>query len=194
MPIPQPHLQWKLALIALAAALIACNAVTDLLPGDPVATAQAVATQANEVGEAVKTLEAAATELESSGLEATAEAFATQAGVGDVEATVNALATQALAGFGDVPPDIPVVDAETENLFAMEGVVSYSTPMEFAAVVEFYKTGMIEKGWEFVTNGSVETTDAAVLNYDKPDRSAIATISREPVSGKTFVQVLIQTK
>jgi hypothetical protein len=93
-----------------------------------------------------------------------------------------------------VPDDIPVVDAETENFFAMEGVVSYSTSMEFAEVVEFYKTEMIEKGWEYVNAMSVETSDAAVLNYDQPDQSAIVTISRDPATDQTYVQVLIQTK
>lgn len=190
-----PHQRaWAIALIALLFTSLACSAVNDLVPGDPIATVQAVATQAGEVGEAMKTLEAAATEIESSGLEATAEAFATEADLGDLEATANALATEVLAGFGDVPPDIPMVDAETENLFAMEGVVSYATPMDFDAVVEFYKTKMVEKGWEFVRSSSVETTDAAVLNYDQTDQSAIVTISRDSASGKTFVQILIQTK
>jgi hypothetical protein len=191
----QPHQRaWAIALTTLVLATLACSAVNDVLPGNPVATVQAAATQAGDIGEAVKTLEAAATEIGSSGLEATAEAFATEAGLGDLEATANALATEALAGFGDVPPDIPVVDAETENLFAMEGVVSYATPMDFDEVVAFYKTEMLEMGWEFLKDGSVETTDAAVLNYDKPDKSAIATISRDPASGQTYVQVLIQTK
>lgn len=191
----KPHQPvWAVALATLLLASLACSAVNDVLPGNPAATVQAVATQAEDVGDAVKTLEAAATEIGSSGLEATAEAFATDAGLGDLEATANALATEALAGFGDVPPDIPVVDAETENLFAMEGVVSYATSMDFDEVVAFYKTEMVEKGWEFVKDGSVETSDAAVLNYDKPDQSAIATISRDPASAKTYVQILIQTK
>ena len=87
-----------------------------------------------------------------------------------------------------------VVDAELESFFAMESVVSYFTPMDYEEVVDFYKTEMIEKGWEFVENSSVETADAAVLNYDKPDRSAIATISRDTARNLTSVQVLIQTK
>lgn len=183
-----------LVLAVLMLATLACSAVTELVPGDPVATVQAVATQAGDIGEAVQTLEAAATEIESSGLEATAEAFATEVGQGDLEATAEAIATEPLPGLGDVPDDIPVVDAQTENFFAMEGVISYATEMAFDDVVDFYKTEMIESDWEFVDDLSVETADAAVLNYDKPERSAIVTISRDPASGQTYVQVLIQTK
>jgi hypothetical protein len=191
----KPHQRaWAIALTALLFATLACSVVNDLAPGNPVATVQAGATQAGEVGEAIETLEAVATQIDSGALEATAEAFATEAGLGDVEATAATLATEAFAGFGDVPPDIPVVDAETENFFAMEGVVSYATSMDFDEVVAFYKTGMVEKGWEFLKNGSVEATDAAVLQYDKPDKSAIVTISHDPASGQTYVQVLIQTK
>jgi hypothetical protein len=200
-----------LAILALLFATLACNALTDAVSQNPaVATAQVVATQAAEAGELFGTAQALATEANLGDVAATAQALATQANLGDVAATAQALATEAnlgdaaataqaaateaLGSLGTPPPDIPLVEGETKDVFAMESLLTYSTPLAFDEVVAFYKEAMPANGWEFQKDSSLEMGELAVLNFTRSDRSAIVTISVDAANKQTLVNIVIAQK
>jgi len=112
--------------------------------------------------------------------------------LGDLEATVQAFQE----GFGsdEIPPDIPVVDDISEMLFGSKDIVSYTTPMSMDSVISFYQNEMTEFDWEPKEDGTVVTDEAAVLQFEKPGRDAIVTLSVNPQDGYTYVMVTIQPK
>lgn len=180
---------WAVVLLSMATLACTCGLISGLTEaGEGLQTVQAIGTELATTG-ALETVQAVVTE---GGLEQTAEAFATQAESGGFAETAEAIATQSAGGvtFGDVPADVPVLE-DPKDLFGMESIVSYSTSLEYNAVLEFYKKEMPANGWtEDTSQTSVETTDAAVLYYVKDGRTATVTLSTS--AGQTFVQVLIQ--
>jgi hypothetical protein len=93
----------------------------------------------------------------------------------------------------DAPPDIPVLEDKNDDFFGSEGVVSYSTTIPFAEVVDFYKREMPNNNWQFMPAGSTEVDRAARLQYDKPQRLAVANITT--ADGQTiFVHIVIDQK
>lgn len=169
-------------------------------------TAQALATQAGEAGlletaqafateqgpAALATVQAFATEQGPSAI-ATAEAFATQQGP-SLAATASSYATQVAGSIGQLPPDIPIVDGEKDAFIQSLELVSYITALPYEQVVTFYKEQMLPNGWTKVDSGWVETGQASVLRYEKPDRQATVTITRNPLDGRTVVLVTIQAR
>ncbi|MBI3241068.1 MAG: hypothetical protein HYZ49_02090 [Chloroflexi bacterium] len=163
---------WVVALLSIATLACTCGLISGL----------------TQAGEGLQTVQAAATELATSGALETVQALATEAENGGFQKTAEALSTQ--ASGGGAPDDIPVLE-NTQGFFGSADVVSYLTSDEYNSVLEFYKTEMAANGWaEDGTQTSVETTDAAVLYYTKDDRKTIVTISA--AAGQTSVQVLIQ--
>ncbi len=185
------RLGWVVVLLSMATLACTCGLVSGLTEaGEGLQTVQAVGTELATSG-ALETIQAVATQ---GGFEQTAEALATQAESGGFAETAEAIATQSAGGggvtFGDVPPDVPVVE-DTQNLFGSESTVSYFTSLDYNTVLEFYKKEMPANGWnEDTSQTSVETADAAVLYYVKDNRAATVTISF--ADGQTVVQVLIQ--
>ncbi|MCS6909500.1 MAG: hypothetical protein NZM11_02880 [Anaerolineales bacterium] len=169
-----------LAIVALLLATLSCGALTDVISQNPtMATAQAIATEAAKAGELFGTAQAMATEISPDG----------------IAATVQAMATQALSGLSTPPPDIPIVEGvETENVFAMENLLSYSTSLSFAEVVAFYKKAMPDNGWEFQEDGSIEMSELAVLNFTRADRDAVVNINVNPADKQTVVSVVVNKK
>ncbi len=192
----------RVGLIALLAGSLACNAVTNALGGgnaqrDAQATADAVLTEAasqlNGV-EATAEEELATPEatLDLGNLD-TPEVTETEAGGTDNSA--EATATEDTLGFGSAPADIPVMTTGTnENMFASEALVSYLSSESFQDVTNFYKEQMPANDWKAVPESSIETTDAVILTYDKPDRTAIVTLSVDTSSKKTVVLVTLTQK
>lgn len=205
----------------ILAATVACNLLTGI--GEDVRgvrdTAEAIATQAEGFGEqaqglataldsGVETIQAFTTEeapgvLETGraliteaaerGLLETAQAVITEDGSGFL-ATLEAAATQ---GFPTTegPEDIPVVEEATvSDFYASEFLVSYLSSQDFRTIVDFYKQEMPENGWTEVSEGSIETENAAVLNYQKENRTATVTISGNLQAQKTAVQILLGTQ
>ena len=166
---------WAVVLLSMATLACTCGLISGL----------------TEAGEGLQTVQAIGTELATTGALETIQAVVTEGGL---EQTAEALATQSAGGggftFGDVPPDVPVME-DPQGLFGSESTVSYSTSLEYNTVLEFYKKEMLANGWtEDTSQISVETTDAAVLYYVKDGRAATVTLSSS--AGQTFVQVLIQ--
>jgi hypothetical protein len=172
-----------------------------------VQTAQAVSTQVAQTG-LDETAQAVATQLETRGIEGTAramltqelpglaetiQAVATNQGPGLVQ-TAQALATQLASSLGQAPADIPVVEGEKQDYNASDFFVTYSTSLNIAEVLTFYKTEMPNQGWTKIEEGSVETDQSAILNYDKPDRKASVVLSAGAPGGGTIVAITIQPK
>lgn len=192
----------RIGLIALLAASLACNAVTNALGGgnaqkDAQATADAVLTEAasqlNGVeATAEENFPTAEATLDLGNLD-TPEVSETEAGGTDNGG--EATATEDTLGFGTAPADIPVMTTGTnENMFASEALVSYISSEAFEDVASFYKDQMPANDWKAVPESSIETTDAVILTYDKPDRTAIVTLSVDTTSKKTVVLVTIAQK
>ncbi|MBN1667293.1 MAG: hypothetical protein JW862_09390 [Anaerolineales bacterium] len=132
-----------------------------------------MATQAN-VEELSATLEAMTTAMpvDLEGLQATAEAV-----------------TESLQP-GEAPPDIPLVD-ETTNLFTSKDLVSYTTALGYRQVIDFYKEQMPLNEWIALEDDNIETPAAAILNFEKPNRKAVVTISSNPLNAETVVLISI---
>ena len=150
------------------------------------ATLEAYVTQ--EGPEAEATLKALGTKAAESGIYETAQAFVTQEGP-DLLATIQAIATQGLPP-NNPPDDIPLVaQGDLKFLFATEFTVSYQTDLDYQTVLEFYKQEMPANGWEADQEGSVATGYAAMLRYEKIDRTA--TVALGAVSPGQTTSVLI---
>ena len=59
---------------------------------------------------------------------------------------------------------------------------------------EMRREEMVKNEWTLLEDISVIMGDVAMMQYDKPQRTAIVTISKDTASGQTYVQVLIQPK
>jgi hypothetical protein len=202
----------------LLAVTLACNLLSGISEDVRGArdTAQAIATQARGLGDqaqglatafdsGVETLQAFATEeapqvLETGqallteaserGLLETAQARITEDG-SQFLATLEAVATQ---GFSTTegPEDIPVVDESTvSDFYASDFLVSYFSSLDYSTVLEFYKQEMPENGWTEVQEGTLETESAAVLKFEKDDRTATVTLSGDAQGQQTAVQILV---
>ena len=170
-----------------------------------VQTAQTVAT---EVGNSafIETAQVVATQIGDSKFMQTAQAFVTQEAPGLLETaqavitkqgpyvieTAKALATQIPSNSGQAPSDIPIIQGNKEDLFTSKETVTYTTPVEYAKVLDFYKTEMLANGWLKREEGTVETGNVSVLYYEKPGQIATITISKNPANDKTVVLIYIR--
>jgi hypothetical protein len=155
------------------------------------ATLESFVTQ--EGPEAEATLKALGTKAAESNIYETAQAFVTQEGP-DLLATVQAIATQGLQP-NDPPDDIPLVaQSNLKYLYATQSTVSYQTDLDYQTVLEFYKQEMPANGWEFDSQGSVETGNAAVLRYEKIDRTANVALGSVSPGQTTTVLITIFPK
>ena len=85
--------------------------------------------------------------------------------------------------------DIPV-PKDAKQMMSGQGMVIYQVPgMTVEKAVEFYKTELPRKGFEFDEDGSVVDEDAATLMFKGNGLEAIVAIT---VSGKD-VQVMVNT-
>ena len=186
--------KWFLFLIGVLLVSSACNLVSYL---------------SNPVDEAVSEIEELADQIDIEEIEQELETLTTGipsnldelpnlddignlGDLGDLDATVQALQE----GFGsdEVPPDIPVVDEQKEILFGSKDTVSYSTPMELDDVIAFYQDEMPSYDWKPKENGTVIQDGAAVLQFEKPGRDAIVTMSKNQDDGLTYVMIIIQPR
>ena len=191
---------FRVALIALLLAALACNAVTNALGGDPVndaqATADAVLTEAAEaLGDPQATADALQTEAAevfddldepTEDVEPTAEE---DPGAPDEEEPTEAVGE--IPGSGDAPDDVPVFDGNNENFFATADVVTYLADAPYADVVAFYKTEMEANGWTYDATLSTEFGEIAALTYTKDSRTATVSILTDTTTKKTLVAVNI---
>jgi len=135
-------------------------------------TVQAFTTQGAPL---ISTIQAVATD--NPGLELTAKAFVEQE-----------------IPTGEPPADIPIVNPEqVENYFGSSQYIFYTSPMEYAQLLEFYKTEMPNNGWQYLESVSHEYANAAQLNYYKDNRIATINLSMNPLNNTTVVVISIGT-
>jgi hypothetical protein len=203
----------------LAAGLQACDSVTEVeekierLQGTIIAvetslekglelieTGQAIATMV-EGNSLVQTAQAISDKVKESGLLETAQAIATQQGPPLLQ-TVQNFATEqiprlqetakAVATRLPTQADIPVMKGEKTNYQASPKSVAYSINIEYRSVLDFYEQEMPAYGWERIDAASVVNQNGAVIHYKKLDRNAVLSISADPSTDYTIVQITIQ--
>ena len=176
------RLGWVIAVLGLAAMACTCGLVQGLTQaGQGLQTVQAVATQ-------VTTLQAAATEIATSGVVETLQAAATQVATTGALETVQAVGTD--IGLGEKPEDIPIMDG-AENLVSSKEFVTYSVKTDFKTVVDFYKEEMIANGWAEGQN-SLESTGFSTLNYTRDNRTATVAIAGDNASISVIISITSQ--
>lgn len=210
----------SVSVIFLIATAMACNSLTAIGEDyeEVRSTAESIATQAQkmitqaqgiatEIGESetLATAQAIATQ-EGSALIATGQALATQAAEGGFLGTAQAIITQESGGLvatiqaispdafipGGQPEDIPLLAEETRSqFFANASIVSYITSVDLQTAIDIYKTAMPFNGWEAVSEGTVETDSAAILQYTKTDRVATVSLTASPLASQTIVLITI---
>ncbi len=156
----------------------------------------------NPVDEVVSEIETLTTQIPIEEIEENLEALATEipsdfGDIGDLGGLTELAGTMEAYqdGFatGEAPPDIPVI-AENENFLGSRDLVSYQTPLKFPAVLDFYQHEMVVNGWQFQTDDSVITDQAAVLRFAKPNREALLTLGYNEANNNTVVLITIELK
>ena len=209
MKIPIPR-QLFTGIVVFTALTVACACpgtpqISDILGGDEVVdglqlTAMAMLTDLPIEG-LEETAIAAMTEISAEDLMKTAEVMTTilPGGEGIMETAEAEFGV--IPGFGNgegpgdmqgnPPPDIPVLE-DNQDLFATRDLVTYRSNQPYADAIEFYKTQMPPNGWTLKPDQSVETDNASILNYDKPERSAMVSITQD--AGITSVTIQVTPK
>lgn len=92
-----------------------------------------------------------------------------------------------------VPENLPMVE-EYDDLFAMGGILTYSTPTSFEDMVAFYENNMVNYGWTKDDSSSVISTDmqSGALNFFNDEQTA--TIAIAVVDNKTTVSIIVANK
>ena len=194
-------------IVVIAALSVACACpgipkISDLLGGEQAVegiqqTAMALLTDLPIEG-LEETVNAAMTEVPAEDLMMTAESFATilPEGAGIMETAAAEFGV--IPGFGNgddpadmqgkPPPDIPVLE-DNQGLYATRDLVTYTSSKPHAGAVEFYKTQMPVNDWKLMNDQSIETDNAAILKYDKPDRSAVVSITHDADVTSVLIQI-----
>jgi len=191
------HLQrkrnWILFISAVLIVASACNLFRALNPADQVISEiEKIATQipVDQIQEGIDTL---STEMPGGiGDIGDIGDLLNMGDLGDLQATAQAMQE----GFepGEIPPDIPVVEAPKEGLFSSKNLVNYVTQMPLDAVLAFYQTQMPKNDWNPREENNVINEKVSILNFDKPNREAVITLSFDTEKNKTIVLISIQSK
>jgi hypothetical protein len=166
-------------------------------------TAQAIKTDVGGIvstgGSLLNT--AQALETQHPGVLETVKAFSTQGA--PIISTIQAVATDN-PGFiqtaqslikqeiptGEAPVDIPIYNRDqAQNFFGSSQYIFYITPTEYAQILAFYKTQMVNDGWQYLEGDSHEYANAAQLNYFKDNRIATINLSTNPLNNTTVVVI-----
>jgi hypothetical protein len=151
----------------------------------------------------IKTAQAIATKHP--GILETVKAIATQGA--PVISTIQAVATynpglvqtaQAVINqeipTGEPPTDIAIINRDqVQNYFGSSQYIFYTSPTQYAHVLEFYKTEMPNDGWQYLQDNSHEYANASQLNYFKDTRTATINLSLNPLNNTTVVVINIVT-
>jgi len=172
--------KWIFLLILAVLTASACNLFSNLF---------------NPIDDVVSEIEDIAEQVDIENIEELGENIGTMVpeiptDLGDIQATIEAV--QEGFDLGEAPPDIPIVDGETENFFASEAFISYTTPMDFDDVMTFYQEEMPNNNWEPNDDGSLNMAGTALLQFSKSDRIAIVTITENQEDETTTVLITLQ--
>jgi hypothetical protein len=105
--------------------------------------------------------------------------------------TVQAIVQQEIP-TGEPPSDIPVIDRDQlQDYFGSSQYIFYTSPNQYADVLQFYKTEMPNNGWQLNQNASHDYSNAAQLVYEKDNRTATVNLSLNPLNNTTVVVINI---
>ncbi len=196
---------WIFLIILSAFTLLACNAIANIARRaeqieSAAQTAQALATSGQEIVSTVQgsgimqTAAAMATKAEEEGLMETVQAAVTKIPEqgANIKATAEVVLTQ--GGYGQVPPNIPLVYGEVNDFFGSNSLVTYTTPIGLQEVVDFYRQTMPAHGWDIGSDTTVLTSGYAILSYGNSVEKATITLSKNPFNGDTIVLINISDK
>lgn len=176
-------LGWIGAVMALTAMACTCGGLT--LPGTGTATAPAKNTST------VPSARPTRTPKESSGEATELPVAASETEAAAAIETANALVTEVSVQM-TAPEDMPVYEPN-KDFFGSENFVSYATSAEFDKVLEFYKTELLNQGWEETeSDQAMETKSYAYMFYGKDKR--VASIMLTASDGQVMVLISIETK
>ncbi len=95
---------------------------------------------------------------------------------------------------GEPPDDIPVINRDQlHDYFGSSKYIFYTTPDQYAEVLQFYQTEMPKNGWQYLENDSHEYANAAQLVYQKDNRTATINLSLNPLNNSTVVVINLST-
>jgi hypothetical protein len=95
---------------------------------------------------------------------------------------------------GEPPSDIPVIDRDQlHDYFGSSQYIFYTSPNQYADVLQFYETEMPNNGWQLDQNASHDYSNAAQLVYEKDNRTATVNLSLNPLNNTTVVVINIST-
>ncbi len=181
-----------LAIAGLLTLTLACGTIGEVISNQPaVQTGEALATQADQLGNLAETAQAVATNVDESGLVETAEALATDVGGSGLVETAEAAATEVGVDLGEAPPDVPLLDADPDGLVANSALVTYTTARTADEVKAFYATELPANGWTLSEGTAYEIGDLYTVTYTKDGRSALLTITTATNGGATVVWIVI---
>jgi len=183
---PKKSMHLLMVIMLLAAAALACNTVTGgggLSPDDIAATAVAN----SEDPDLQATIAAAEETAAAANGNDSGEATATETGSdpGDNGNT----GTDPFDGQG--PADIPVLDTNAELVLGDDTSLTYYLEATFDETVDFYRTAMLEAGWEATANGDVVFGGLAALQFTMDTRTANVTVTDDPTSERTLVAIVV---
>ena len=155
----------------------------------------------------IATVNALSTEIARVNPVATAEAFATQMALSEINesaapveetpAPINTI-TPTEGRYGPdnsiLPEGIPIPDKDVENFYSTSNFVSYATKHDIQSLTQFYITQMTENSWTNIEEGTYISENDALLNFEKPDRTAIVSIQFNPLSKTVTVVITIRQK
>jgi hypothetical protein len=81
---------------------------------------------------------------------------------------------------------------EKINYQASPKLVAYTINVEYQSVLDFYIQEMPAFGWERIDAASVENQNGAAIHYKKLSRNVVVSISADPSTDYTIVQITIQ--
>ena len=154
---------WVVAVVAMVTLACTCGGLSQAQ--GQLQTAQAVATGIATSG-AIETLQALSTEQPTS-----------QSGDNG-------------GNVGAVPDNIPVMDG-AKDVVAAGGAVTYTVPADLTTAVDFYSSGMVDKGWK-ESQPKVELAGVAtVLTYTNDDnQEAVVTLTAQ--GSDTLVAIAVK--
>lgn len=211
---------WLLAILAFTA--LACGVLNDVQEraGTTRQTVEAAATRIEQGQDLLATAQAFTTQIGGQSLIPTAQALATQLGESGVLETAAAIATQQGPAFlstaaaiatqqgpsvvgtaqaittqiAQATPaaDIPLAGGDLEIYAQSPSLISYTTPLPFAQVLDFYKQQMPAHGWEVNDAEWFELASAAHMSYLKAGREASVNVATDTRGTRTLVVIIVQ--
>lgn len=115
---------------------------------------------------------------------------------GPSEAQIASLTATAAVLQSALPVDLPIpADATNMKIAANNTYISFEVVGPLDVVVEYYKTSLLDEGWEKMNNSNEEPVgEALTLLRSKPDRNLSVTLQSIPQSDNVRVLITVINK